>query len=473
MSLIFSNFGWGCLQQFGLKGSTILLYFILAKLLGPEYLGIMAFALAILAIAEIFVVRGIAESIIQADSIENDQIGAILTKILIWAFVAFLLLEVACATLYFLNYNQDLQIVISSVAFVLFLRPLVTLQTALARRKFKFKEIAQVTFFATVIADSIAIILAVNGFNIWALVISIYIKFIILNICLLKINKIRIRLIRSSKNIQGLVSYSNEVFKTKFLSYVVLRADELIVGAFIGMYELGIYSLMVKIFRIIEDSIMVPFYNVMLATFSKVKKVSAEGIQILFSATNLLSCITIPWFIALGFFGDDIVSHILGQSWSRGSAAFIFLALYMSFRTFNYLFSAYMISNGFARYVSYSTMIYLVMTFLILLPMAKFGIIGVAVGIFSRTFLGLFVSLFFINKLKDFSLIMYLQKINIILASIPLAFALHSNNVLKSSIKEPLLLIASVVLYYVLLIIVARGKIIQDFKKVRNWNYEI
>jgi hypothetical protein len=68
---------------------------------------------------------------------------------------------------------------------------------------------------------------------------------------------------------------------------------------------------------------------------------------------------------------------------------------------------------------------------------------------------------------------MYLQKINIILASIPLVFALHSVTVLKSSIKEPLLLIASVVLYYVLLIIVAKGKIIQDFKKVRNWNYEI
>ena len=46
MSLIFTNFGWGSIQQFGLKGTTVIIYFILARLLGAEAIGLISFAYA-------------------------------------------------------------------------------------------------------------------------------------------------------------------------------------------------------------------------------------------------------------------------------------------------------------------------------------------------------------------------------------------------------------------------------------------
>lgn len=469
MSLILSNFGWNAVQQFGLKGSTTILYFLLAKILGPEYLGIMAYALAILAVAELFIVRGISETIIQANVISEKQVNALFLKVLRWALCGFFGLQILSLTMHFLDTNNQVPIVVSSVAFLLFLRPFVAIQNALARRNFKFKEIARATFLASIIADLFAIILAVNGLNIWALIISLYLKFFLLNVFFLKITKIRIHLINISANIEDLISYSNEVFKTKFLSYVVIRADELIIGSFVGMSELGIYSLIIKIFRIIEESFIIPFYNVMFAVFSKAKKISEEIEKVLYSATNILTWATIPIFLAVGFCGENLMSIALGSSWEVGKDLYIFLALYMSFRCFNFLFSAYMISLGFANLVSLSTAIYLMLTIFFLVPLASFGISGVGLGMFLRTAFGLFFSFYFIKKTNFFSLEKYFKNLSAILISMPIVVVLFLISLLTSALFGQFLILP---LHYLLLILLGYRKIVYDFKLIRNWHYE-
>ena len=89
MSLIFKNFGWGSIQQFGLKGTSVIIYFILARLLGAEAIGLISFAYALLAITELVITKGLPEAIIQGEELEESQTNSLFLNCIFWAIGAF------------------------------------------------------------------------------------------------------------------------------------------------------------------------------------------------------------------------------------------------------------------------------------------------------------------------------------------------------------------------------------------------
>ena len=408
MSLIFSNFGWGTVQQFGLKGASIIVYFILARLLGAEAIGVISFSYAILAISEIFITRGLPESIIQGDSLDLGQINALFINCFLWALGIFITIQIG--VFFYAPQNNTISDILMSLSFLLFLRPAVVVHTALARKDFKFKQIAKIVFAATIIADGIAIYLAFHWGSIWALVVSVYIKFIIMNIWFIRLNRLKHSFIYNHNSIKKVLKYSNEVFKTKLLSFLTIRADEIIIGTFLGMTELGFYSMIMKIARAFEETFMQPFNNVMLNVFSQAKKSMLSSLDILYRAINILVTASVPYFLILAIGGNNLIPLLLGSGWVIGEFLYFLIGLQMAIRSLAYLFHSFLIAISFARYVAIGTFISFIVTLLLLIPLAQYGINYVGLGVFLRALIGLCVSLYFMSKIEYFSIRRYFSK---------------------------------------------------------------
>lgn len=471
MSLIFSNFGWGSLQQFGLKGSTIIVYFILARLLGAEAIGLISFAFAILAISEILITRGLPESIIQGDTLNSKQVNALFINCYIWAAGVFFVIQIV-ASLYAAQ-DREISEVVRALSLLLFLRPAITIHTALARKEFKFKEIAKIVFISALISDTVAIYLAYSWASIWALVVSVYIKFIILNICFTRLNLIKHSLSYNYDSIKQTLLYSQEVFKTKLLSFLTLRADEIIIGAFLGMTELGYYSMIMKIARAFEDTVMQPFNNVMLNVFSRAKNSMFAALDILYRAINILVTVSVPCFLILSLGGNDLIPLVLGSEWVIGEALYFFVGLHMSIRSLAYLFHSFLIATGFARYVVWGTFISFIMTILMLVPLSKYGIYHIGFGVFVRAFIGLILSLLFMSKIKLFNIVKYFKKIKyhlLLLIMISLYFSFLSLFEYDQSFQTALILCFIIAFIYLPLNIFDKGKVlINDYRFIKSW----
>ena len=342
-------------------------------------------------ITELVITKGLPKPIVRR-GIRTEAGQFIIFILSFWAIVLFLLTSVGLFTNFLIKVFQSFW----RMSFLLFLRPIVVLQTAFARRKFKFKEITKITVVASLVSDSIAVILAFVLENIWALVISVYIKFIIMNFFFARLNVFPfLHFNYEQSQIKELLVYSNEVFKTKVLSFITTRADVLIIGSFLGMNNLGYYSMVMKIATAFEEVLMQPFCNVMLNVFSRLKKSLNELMEIFYSSANILITCSLPFYFILGFYGNSLFASLLGNKWEVGSALYFFIAFQMAVRTLSYLNYPLL---QLVKFVTYMNAINLILTFIILIPLSKYEINFVA-RIFTRACINIDFS--FMSKISN------------------------------------------------------------------------
>ena len=82
----------------------------------------------------------------------------------------------------------------------------------------------------------------------------------------------------------------------------------------------------------------------------------------------------------------------------------------MAIRSLSYLFHSFLIATSFARYVAIGSFISFIVTLLLLIPLAQYGINYVGLGVFLRALIGLCVSLYFMSKIELFSIRRYFSK---------------------------------------------------------------
>ena len=115
------------------QGTSIIIYFILARLLGAEAIGLISFVYALLAITELLITRGLSEAIVQGEDLRPEQVNSLFLHCILWAIGTFFCLQVLA---YFYQFfDKGVSLILASMSFLLFLRPIVVLQTAFAREE--------------------------------------------------------------------------------------------------------------------------------------------------------------------------------------------------------------------------------------------------------------------------------------------------------------------------------------------------
>ena len=143
---------------------------IVARLLSPEDFGVMAILTFFTAVALVVVDSGFSQTLLRKESPTDDDYKSVFLFNLIVSALLYLLF-VAIAPLLARYYDLA---VISKVAPVLFLllplNALGIIQNTKLSREFKFGVLSRINFLASLVAGIVAIVVAVCGGGVWALV---------------------------------------------------------------------------------------------------------------------------------------------------------------------------------------------------------------------------------------------------------------------------------------------------------------
>lgn len=287
---------------------------VLLNLLLPEDYATIAIVVSIIAILNTFVDSGFSQTLIRKTDAGSEDLNAVFyfnIAVAVVIYVVFALLSGPLARLY-----SDPRI--STLGPVLFLLvPLyaagIIQQTVLSKR-IDFKKLSKITFVSYLLADILAVVLALCGGGIWALVAQrmgiVGFKSVILWIT----GDWRPSSNFSFRPIREMLGYSSRIFATDFINNTYNNVASLFMGK-IYPRDLGYYDRALKLKNMPVDATVIAVQSVTFPALAEIRGDDGKFKESSHKIVSILAFCIFPMMLGLIATAQDIFALLLPPKW--------------------------------------------------------------------------------------------------------------------------------------------------------------
>jgi PST family polysaccharide transporter len=401
---------WTALQAGGTQAISSIIFFLLARLLGPEVFGLVAMASTFMALLQVFSEQGFTEAIIQRKELDPEHLDtAFWTNLGIGLLLTGLCL--ASANLVANLFNQPkLTPIICWLSLSFLLSAFRATQEAILRRQFNFMALAIRSLIATFAGGIVGVSMAFLGYGVWSLVGQQLVNQMVGVLVLWRASDWRPGLNISTKHFKELFAYGINLVGMHMLNFFNQRGDDLLIGYFLGPVALGYYSVPYRILIILVGLLPGSATQVTLPTFSRLQEEPERLRQAFYTAGQLTSLICFPVFFGLAVLAPEIVPVLLGGKWIPSIQVMRILALVGIIYSISYFHGSIMMAMGkpsWAMKLSFLNSLFSVVAFIVAV---RWGIVAVALAFLIRNCLEFPISYWATNKLIHIEITIYLRK---------------------------------------------------------------
>ncbi len=188
-------------------------------------------------------------------------------------------------------------------------------QQAYVSRNMMFKKFFFSTLFGTITAAIIGIIMALNGFGVWALVAQQLINLAIDTLILWITVKWRPKLLFSFKRLKQLFSYGWKLLVSAVLDTAYNDIRQLIIGKLYTSSDLAYYNKGDQFPRVIVNNINTSIDSVLLPTMSKEQENKERVKEMTRKSIKMSVYIMAPLMMGLAFCSNNIIKIVLTDKW--------------------------------------------------------------------------------------------------------------------------------------------------------------
>jgi O-antigen/teichoic acid export membrane protein len=435
---------WSVLQNWGSQAGSLIVFFVLARLLTPEAFGLAAMANIFLAFLQIFLQQGFAQSLIQIEELEAEHLDTAF-----WSSLAIGLSLMAIgwfgADWVAAGFRQPLLTPILQVCSMLFvINACSNVQQALLERAFNFKATATCVLFGTFAGGVIGIIMALSGYGVWTLVGQQIGQESVAVICLWKASTWRPQLRFSVAHFRELFQVGWPIVGFNFLHFLNSRADDLLIGYFLGSISLGYYSIAYRILSVMQQLLVQTSQKIALPTFARLQNDLEQFRQAFYTATQLTSSIAFPVFAGVGVLAPELIVQIFGNQWLPSIPVLQVLILAGMVQSISFFKSSVFIAMGKSSWSLWLSLLSVVLNLTGFAIAIRWGIVAVAAAFVIRSYLVFPIGQWAVSRLIHVRVITYLQQFAVPLASTILmsTVILSTRQILISSLSPPILIVA-------------------------------
>tara|TARA_B100001250_G_scaffold65148_1_gene51603 strand:+ start:17156 stop:18595 length:1440 start_codon:yes stop_codon:yes gene_type:complete len=308
-------YAWSTLNNFSKLLFSFIAPIILARLLGPEAFGIIAMAFVLVGLSQIFIDFGSTEAIVKSRFITKKFLSSLFWfNLFICIFVFLILLMLTPLVSKFFQRDQ-LLIIIPMLSVSMFFQVASIVPTSLFRRNKDFRSITISDAISRFLSSVIAIIAALYGAGVYALVILSLSQSFIYLIIINYLSTSNIGRYFSLKYIRLVLSFTASLFYIKTINHIERQSDRLFIGPSYGDASLGIFSrgqaFQKALQRFVNGSFNPVFFSVI------TRENSNEFLQSAFKQSYQgFVLIMFPFFLFFYFLSNDLVLFLFGEDWS-------------------------------------------------------------------------------------------------------------------------------------------------------------
>jgi O-antigen/teichoic acid export membrane protein len=327
----FAGVSWSAISTLYKGALQLIQLIILARILTPVELGLLALVNLVVGFAQIFGDAGISNSLIYHRSLKKTQLNQLyLINVVLGLAMTILLMLLSYPLALFFSMQQlaELLLMLSPVFLI---RSLSQQHIALLQQKLQFNAIAKIEIMATTVAFIVLILLLFIGERVKSVVFAQLTSALVLTAVALyfhrsltpKFTKVH------WPSIVDPVKYGLYQTGEGLVNYMSSQFDQLLIGKLLGAETLGIYSYIKELVFRPAMQVINPIVN--RVTFPLMVKYKEEHslTGIYYQIIHLLSLINVPLYLMMASFPEVILDLVFGAKWVAHAELMRWLALYM------------------------------------------------------------------------------------------------------------------------------------------------
>lgn len=410
---------------------SIVLNIVLARLLAPEDFGLIALSSTYLGFMGLFTTIGFGASIIQAKNLSTPQLSTV--YFMNWTFALFAFALVNVGSNYAAQYygSPELILIIFWSSFTILLSPVFITHLKLMEKDLKYKEISQIVFISSLCGAIAAILGAIGGLGVYALVLQPLFTISVKLILVLLRSNWRPALKFQFNSIIGMFKYTLKFKASQILLYTDRNIDYLILGKFFSSSQLGYYAFSYNVMYVPVKKISHVFNEVLFPALSKIQDEKDKVIRGYFKSIELISMVSFPAMTLISLNADGLIPFVFGEQWTGAVSILAILCYAGAIQSVSELGSVIFNSLGKPEIDAYFGILRTVLTVAAIFSGAYFGFETVAWFLLISkvlSFIGMLTVIYWLQSfpfqwlissmIKPFVLVLILLVLSIVLPTI-------------------------------------------------------
>jgi len=396
-SKVVDSLWWKMLERIFSQGVNLIVQIVLARLLLPSDFGSLAIIVAITNYAAIFVQSGLGTAIIQKKNLENSDVATLLTASLSIALVFYIALFFSASWIASFYESPSLIWPLRVQALVLFLNAINSIQTALLSRSMSFKTLFWRSVIAVPVAGTVGIIMAYNGFGLWALVAHNLTNMLVVVLVMTIGAKIPLKVGFNWNSAKQLYSFSGKILLTSLVSGSGDTIRTMVIGKKYSRADLSYYDKAYTYSSYVTLIVVGTIQSVMLPVLSRSQDNIETLKQMSRRSIGTTAFVMFPVLFWVAAASQSLVLLLLTEKWAP---CIPFLMLFCVLRMCGCISSVdkqVYYAIGRSEIGLYYEFFFLLANIIVLLFTVRLGIKYIAIGYFITEYLGTF-SLFIVSS---------------------------------------------------------------------------
>lgn len=334
------------LSQVVSLGLLFVVGILLMRFLTPSEFGLMGMVNVFSGFLFVLGNFGLASSLIQTRDIDNlDKDTIFWSSFLINSLLA---VGLIVSSPFIASFYKEPKLIpiASAMSTVFVLQSVGSIHNALLRRQLEFKKLFLNNVVSGLLAAGISITAAIAGMGVWALVLQQVCSAFFAMILYWIHDPYRPRLSFSMSKLKGHLKFGLPLLGSSALQYWIGNGDNLLIGKFLGVQTLGIYSRAYSIVTLPTRRFSIVFTSVLFPSFSQIKDDKERVRTIYLKAMRVIAFFVLPGMGLLVAIAEPFIAAVAGEAWAPMVTILRVLAIVAGVKSLGFLTSNILLSQG-------------------------------------------------------------------------------------------------------------------------------
>lgn len=331
---------WLTIEKLATQVIWLLLFLVLARILGPKPYGLFTIAMAFIGFCEVVIVGAAAEALVTIPDATPEHLRTINLFTVVTAVLTAVAAFAAAPLLARTFDSPDLTSLFRLLAALPVISALTAGPIAMLSRDMRFRALAIRSIVGLSAGGAVALVLAWRGAGVWSLAAQILVQRCVELVLLLASARTHSSLAWSPAHFRDLRGYAISVGISKSMAWFGSQIPRIILGWYLGPFDLGLFALATRIADCIIQVFIVPqawVARVALRRFADEPSGFPDAFQLLVRQIGVLS---FPVCCGLTAIMPLLFEDFLTPPWMAGVPAAQIVVLTVIAATFYYCFTA-------------------------------------------------------------------------------------------------------------------------------------
>jgi O-antigen/teichoic acid export membrane protein len=306
---------WTVLIEIVSRTIQPIVFLILARLLSPDDFGLASAATVVINFSQLFWDAGLGKALIQTKENLDQAANVVFWTNAVLGVTIYIILYFSAPFIALFFHSNGFEPVLRVVGLQVIIQPLYAVQQALLMRNLDFKKLFTIKLSTAFAPCLFSIPMALTGFGVWALVAGTLVGSTANLVLFWNMSTWRPNWGINLALFKRLYNFGVWVLGESLVAWFMNWGDNLIVGHFLGIQSLGVYSIAWNICTLIYGLLLNPFLTLLYPTFSRLQDDRQSLLSAIQQANKIIISLSLPVGVGLLLVAPQFTAIFFGDKW--------------------------------------------------------------------------------------------------------------------------------------------------------------